>query len=65
MRSFNRTRMRADFSFVADAVYEVIKDVMLEDSKLVHEAGGSVTQQRKVFVAGQSLGGFTATLTCL
>ncbi|BGP23909.1 hypothetical protein JCM10295v2_002810 [Rhodotorula toruloides] len=50
---------------LADAVYEVIKDVMLEDSKLVQETGGSVTQQRKVFVAGQSLGGFTATLTCL
>ncbi|BGP31266.1 hypothetical protein JCM10296v2_003030 [Rhodotorula toruloides] len=50
---------------LADAVYEVIKDIMLEDSKLVQETGGSVTQQRKVFVAGQSLGGFTATLTCL
>ncbi|GAA6046870.1 hypothetical protein JCM3770_005684 [Rhodotorula araucariae] len=50
---------------LADAVYEVIKDVALQDSMLVHEAGGSYTQTRKVFVAGQSLGGFTAALTCL
>ncbi|GAA5879831.1 hypothetical protein JCM3774_001396 [Rhodotorula dairenensis] len=50
---------------LADAVYAVIKDVALQDSLLVKEAGGSYTQTRKVFVAGQSLGGFTATLTCL
>ncbi|GJN89703.1 hypothetical protein Rhopal_002690-T1 [Rhodotorula paludigena] len=50
---------------LADAVYEVIKDVALEDSRLVQEAGGSYTQTRKIYVAGQSLGGFTATLTCL
>lgn len=50
---------------LADAVYAVIQDVALQDSKLVQEAGGSYTQTRKVFVAGQSLGGFTATLTCL
>ncbi|GAA6016053.1 hypothetical protein JCM10207_004426 [Rhodosporidiobolus poonsookiae] len=55
---------------LADAVYEVIKDVMLQDSQLAAEnggggGGGKVTQQRKVFVAGQSLGGFTATYTCL
>ena len=50
---------------LADAVYAVIKDVALQDSRLVQEQGGSYTQTRKVFVAGQSLGGFTATLTCL
>lgn len=50
---------------LADAVYAVIQDAALQDSKLVQEAGGSYTQTRKVFVAGQSLGGFTATLTCL
>ncbi|BGP39175.1 hypothetical protein JCM10449v2_003113 [Rhodotorula kratochvilovae] len=49
----------------SDAVYEVIKDVALQDSRIVQEAGGSYTQTRKVFVAGQSLGGFTAALTCL
>ncbi|GAA5864400.1 hypothetical protein JCM1840_000481 [Sporobolomyces johnsonii] len=50
---------------LVDAVYEVIKDVLLQDSKIVQEAGGSYTQNRKVFVAGQSLGGFTAAYTCL
>ncbi|GAA5955567.1 hypothetical protein JCM8115_006791 [Rhodotorula mucilaginosa] len=50
---------------LADAVYAVIKDVALQDSRLVQEQEGSYTQTRKVFVAGQSLGGFTATLTCL
>lgn len=51
---------------LADAVYAVIKDVALQDSRLVQQDGGSsYTQTRKVFVAGQSLGGFTATLTCL
>ncbi|GAA5986427.1 hypothetical protein JCM10908_003750 [Rhodotorula pacifica] len=55
---------------LADAVYAVIKDVALQDSRLVAEEGRgaegkSYTQTRKVFVAGQSLGGFTATLTCL
>ncbi|GAA5894490.1 hypothetical protein JCM8208_006256 [Rhodotorula glutinis] len=53
---------------LADAVYEVIKDVAVHDYELVRDGpSGSVTQtpQRKVFVAGQSLGGFTAALTCL
>ncbi|TNY17865.1 lysophospholipase [Rhodotorula diobovata] len=51
---------------LADAVYEVIKDVALQDYQLVQEAGGAaLTQTRKVFVGGQSLGGFTAALTCL
>ncbi|BGP54951.1 hypothetical protein JCM8202_003461 [Rhodotorula sphaerocarpa] len=50
---------------LADAVFAVIQDVALEDSKLVQEAGGAYTQTRKVFVAGQSLGGFTAAMTCL
>lgn len=47
-------------------MYEVIKDVALQDYQLVQEAGGAaLTQTRKVFVGGQSLGGFTAALTCL
>lgn len=56
------------YSLAADAVYEVIKDVAVQDYELVRDtASGSVTQApaRKVFVAGQSLGGFTAALTCL
>lgn len=50
---------------LADAVYAVLSDVLLEDSKLVKQADGSFSQTRKMFVAGQSLGGFTAALTCL
>lgn len=50
---------------LVDAVYEVVKDVALQDSQLVREAGGSYTQTRKTFVAGQSLGGFTAAYVCL
>lgn len=50
---------------LVDAVYEVIKDVALQDSKLIQEAGGAYTQTRKTFVAGQSLGGFTAAYVCL
>ncbi|GAA5970551.1 hypothetical protein JCM11641_007350 [Rhodosporidiobolus odoratus] len=53
---------------LADAVYAVTRDVCLQDSKLVAEREGGevhVTQTRKVFVAGQSLGGFTAVYTCL
>ncbi|GAA5897178.1 hypothetical protein JCM6882_001810 [Rhodosporidiobolus microsporus] len=56
---------------LADAVYLVLKDVLVQDSKLVAEnegraqGGVHLTQKRKVFVAGQSLGGFTAVYTCL
>lgn len=61
---------------LADAVYLVLSDVLLQDSKLVPDqgseptAGGTpaastFTQTRKIFVAGQSLGGFVATLTCI
>ena len=50
---------------LVDAVYEVVKDVALQDSQLVRAAGGSYTQKRKTFVAGQSLGGFTAAYVCL
>jgi len=50
---------------LVDAVYEVIKDVACQDSKLIQEAGGAYTQTRKTFVAGQSLGGFTAAYVCL
>ncbi|BGP15179.1 hypothetical protein JCM10213_008681 [Rhodosporidiobolus nylandii] len=56
-------------SSLADAVYAVITDVMLQDSQLIQEREGRaethLTQKRKVFVAGQSLGGFTAVYTCL
>ncbi|ORY91597.1 lysophospholipase [Leucosporidium creatinivorum] len=54
-----------DMEALADAVYAVLSDVLLEDSKLVKSADGSFKQRRKIFVAGQSLGGFTAALTCL
>ena len=50
---------------LVDAVYAVVKDVAIHDSQLVREAGGSLTQARKTFVAGQSLGGFTAAYVCL
>lgn len=50
---------------LVDAVYDVIKDVALQDSNLIREAGGTVTQTRKTFVAGQSLGGFVAAYVCL
>ncbi|GAA5823501.1 hypothetical protein JCM11251_000658 [Rhodosporidiobolus azoricus] len=56
---------------LADAVYSVLRDVLLRDSELLAEnegraqGGVHVTQKRKVFVAGQSLGGFTAVYTCL
>ncbi|GAA5870092.1 hypothetical protein JCM8547_001460 [Rhodosporidiobolus lusitaniae] len=55
---------------LADAVYEVVKDVALSDSQLVQEHKGAAgethtTQKRKIFIAGQSLGGFTAVYTCL
>ncbi|KAM0788819.1 hypothetical protein ACM66B_002905 [Microbotryomycetes sp. NB124-2] len=55
------TRMDA----LAEAVYLVLADVLLQDSKLVPDNGGQFKQTRKMFVAGQSLGGFTAVLTCL
>lgn len=42
---------------LADAIYAVLEDTLLEDSKLVKESDGSISQARKVFVAGQSLGG--------
>lgn len=54
-----------DMSKLADALYGVLSDVLLQDSKLVKKEDGSVSQRRKVFVAGQSLGGFCAALTCL
>ncbi|GAA5892486.1 uncharacterized protein JCM6883_007375 [Sporobolomyces salmoneus] len=50
---------------LVDAVYAVVKDVALQDSHLVREAGGAFTQARKTFIAGQSLGGFTAAYVCL
>lgn len=50
---------------LADAIYQVLSDVLLEDSKLYKQPDGSFTQTRKIFVAGQSLGGFVAALTCL
>lgn len=50
---------------LVDAVYEVVKDVALKDSELVQETGRAYTQTRKTFVAGQSLGGFTAAYVCL
>ncbi|GAA5833069.1 hypothetical protein JCM5353_006764 [Sporobolomyces roseus] len=50
---------------LVDAVYDVIKDVALQDSNLMQEAGGTLTQTRKTFVAGQSLGGFVAAYVCL
>ncbi|KAK4057968.1 hypothetical protein OIO90_001187 [Microbotryomycetes sp. JL221] len=51
-------------SNLAQAVYLVLADVLLQDSKLVKDQQG-FKQTRKMFVAGQSLGGFTAVLTCL
>ncbi|KAK4055650.1 hypothetical protein OIV83_000196 [Microbotryomycetes sp. JL201] len=54
------TRMDA----LAEAVYLVLADVLLQDSKLVKDGSG-FKQIRKIYVAGQSLGGFTAVLTCL
>ncbi|GAA6031179.1 hypothetical protein JCM8097_004045 [Rhodosporidiobolus ruineniae] len=56
---------------LADAVYAVIRDVQQQDALISQESIGSAqtephtTQKRKVFVAGQSLGGFTAVYTCL
>ena len=50
----------ADLNLAADAVYAVLSDVAK------NEATDSVqAQKRKIFVAGQSLGGFVAALTCL
>lgn len=45
----------------ADAMYLVIADVLKHDS----ESGIVLEQKRKIFIAGQSLGGFVAAYTCL
>lgn len=45
-------------SILSDAVYTVIKDVQRYDSI-------SSSNVRKTFVAGQSLGGYVAVLTCI
>ncbi|KAL8292096.1 hypothetical protein RQP46_001562 [Phenoliferia psychrophenolica] len=49
-----------DLDVLADAVYGVLGDVIKHDSTAADPG-----QKRKIFVAGQSLGGFVAAQTCL
>ncbi|KDE02364.1 hypothetical protein MVLG_07078 [Microbotryum lychnidis-dioicae p1A1 Lamole] len=58
---------------LADAVYLVLADVLLHDSKSLtppnpstsQTSSSTFTQSRKLFIAGQSMGGYAAVLTCL
>jgi acylglycerol lipase len=45
-------------------VFAVLADVKMQDAALAKK-NATVAESRKVFVAGQSLGGFVAVLTCL
>lgn len=45
-------------------MFAVLVDVKLQDVAL-SKKNGTEAESRKVFVAGQSLGGFVAVLTCL
>ena len=52
---------------LADSVYHVLGDVMKHDAEASKDAPGEHLPhtKRKIFVAGQSLGGFVAAQTCL
>lgn len=58
-----------DMEKLAEAVYQVLVDVLVAEGEANVDAeegaAATVKPKRKIFVAGQSLGGFTAVLTCL
>ncbi|SCV71074.1 BQ2448_3836 [Microbotryum intermedium] len=62
-----------NMELLADAVYLVLADVLLHDSQspvpptpsASQTSPSTFTQTRKLFIAGQSMGGYAAVLTCL
>lgn len=64
-RSFGIHVHLTDMSLLADAVWEVVKDVVRFDLTQTTGSQEGEVQDRKTFIAGQSLGGYVAVLTCM
>lgn len=54
-----------DLDLLVDALYAVLVDVIAFDSSTPPSQTDPPPQKRKIFIAGQSLGGFCAALFCL